>query len=64
MTKRRTVTSLESVEVHYAERVFLHGALHIFDGGHDCCKKYTWSNTGIALVEREIRQAKEGLLLR
>lgn len=34
---------------------YLHGALHIFDAGSEV-QKYTWCNTGIALVE-QIRQA-------
>ena len=34
---------------------YLHGALHIFDGG-SIIQKYTWSNTGIALVD-QIRDA-------
>ena len=34
---------------------YLHGALHIFDAGSEV-QKYTWSNTGIALVD-QIRDA-------
>ena len=30
---------------------YMHGALHLFDGGHEV-QKYTWSNTGIALVDQ------------
>ena len=44
-----------SVDVHTQNVYYLHGALHIFDGGHQV-QKYTWSNTGIALVD-QIRQA-------
>ena len=44
-----------SVDVHSQKVYYLHGALHIFDGGHEV-QKYTWSNTGIALVD-QIRQA-------
>ena len=36
---------------------YLHGALHIFDAGAEI-QKYTWSNTGIALVD-QIREALE-----
>ena len=36
---------------------YLHGALHIFDAGSEI-QKYTWSNTGIALVD-QIRDALE-----
>jgi hypothetical protein len=34
---------------------YIHGALHIFDAGHEL-QKYTWSNTQIALVD-QIRDA-------
>ncbi|MFN0244262.1 MAG: DUF4917 family protein [Planctomycetota bacterium] len=34
---------------------YLHGALHLFDAGHEL-KKYTWSNTGIALMD-QVRSA-------
>jgi hypothetical protein len=34
---------------------YLHGALHIFDAGHEL-QKFTWSNTGVALID-QIRQA-------
>ena len=30
---------------------YMHGALHLFDGGHEV-QKYTWNNTGIALVDQ------------
>jgi hypothetical protein len=30
---------------------YLHGALHLFDAGHEL-KKYTWSRTGIALIDQ------------
>jgi hypothetical protein len=30
---------------------YLHGALHLFDAGHEL-KKYTWTNTGIALMDQ------------
>jgi hypothetical protein len=43
--------SNRSQNVHY-----LHGALHLFDAGHQL-QKYTWNNTGIALVD----QANEAL---
>jgi Domain of unknown function (DUF4917) len=36
---------------------YLHGALHIFDGGYEI-QKYTWANTGIPLLE-QIRAALE-----
>jgi hypothetical protein len=34
---------------------YLHGALHIFDAGHEI-QKYTWCNTGIPLI-KQIREA-------
>ena len=34
---------------------YMHGALHVFDAG-DEVQKYTWSNTGIALID-QIREA-------
>lgn len=34
---------------------YLHGALHLFDAGHEL-KKYTWKNTGIPLI-KQIRAA-------
>ena len=34
---------------------YLHGALHVFDAGHEL-QKFTWKNTQIALIE-QIRQA-------
>lgn len=37
-------------DIHY-----LHGSLHIFQAGHEI-QKYTWSNTGVRLVE-QIRTA-------
>ena len=36
---------------------YLHGALHIFDAGHEV-QKYTWVNTGVALIE-QVREALE-----
>ena len=46
------VEKTDSQNVHY-----LHGALHVFDGGHEI-KKYTWINTGVRLIE-QIRSAME-----
>jgi hypothetical protein len=44
------------VERADAQSVFyLHGALHVFDAGHEI-KKYTWINTGIPLID-QIRDA-------
>ncbi len=34
---------------------YLHGALHLFDAGHEL-RKYTWTNTGVRLIE-QVRQA-------
>lgn len=34
---------------------YLHGALHVFDGGHQI-QKFTWSNTGIRLID-QVREA-------
>ena len=36
---------------------YMHGALHVFDAGSEV-QKYTWSNTGIALID-QIREALE-----
>ncbi|HWW12332.1 MAG TPA: DUF4917 family protein [Brevundimonas sp.] len=44
-------TKAHGQRVHY-----LHGALHLFDAGHQL-QKYTWVNTGVPLVE----QAREAL---
>lgn len=44
-----------SVDIPTQNVYYLHGALHIFDGRYEV-QKYTWSNTGIALVD-QIRQA-------
>lgn len=44
------VQNTNSQNIHY-----LHGALHIFDAGHEI-QKYTWSNTGVPLVD-QIRDA-------
>lgn len=34
---------------------YLHGALHLFDSGHEI-KKFTWANTGVRLID-QIREA-------
>ena len=40
------------VEKSNAQNVFyLHGALHIFDSGHEM-QKYTWSRTGVRLIDQ------------
>ena len=36
---------------------YMHGALHVFDAGKEV-QKYTWSHTGIALID-QIREALE-----
>ncbi|MEK9501701.1 DUF4917 family protein [Gaopeijia maritima] len=36
---------------------YLHGALHLFDAGHEI-KKFTWANTGVRLIE-QVRDALE-----
>lgn len=36
---------------------YLHGALHVFDVGHEI-QKYTWANTGVALID-QVRDALE-----
>ena len=44
------------VEKTDSQKIFyLHGALHIFDGGTEI-KKYTWVNTGVPLID-QIRKA-------
>jgi hypothetical protein len=44
------------IDGRHAQNVFyLHGALHLFDAGHEL-KKYTWKNTGIPLID-QIRSA-------
>lgn len=40
---------------HRTNVYYLHGALHLFDGGHEL-KKYSWKKTKIALIE-QIRDA-------
>jgi hypothetical protein len=39
---------------------YLHGALHLFDGGHQL-QKYTWINTGKALVDQAGEALKNNL---
>jgi hypothetical protein len=39
---------------------YLHGALHLYDAGREL-KKYTWSNTGIALIDQIRVALREGL---
>ena len=41
--------------VHY-----LHGALHLFDAGHQL-QKYTWKNTGVALIDQANDALKRNL---
>lgn len=49
------------VEKTDSQKIFyLHGALHIFDGGTEI-KKYTWVNTGIPLID-QIREALQNNL--
>lgn len=45
----------EPTNSHNQNMWFLHGALHLFDAGHEI-QKYTWINTGIRLIE-QIRDA-------
>lgn len=40
----------EPDNVHGQNVHYLHGALHLFDSGSEI-QKYTWSNTGIALID-------------
>jgi hypothetical protein len=42
-------------EAHSANVLFLHGALHLFDAGHEITK-YTWSKTDTAIID-QIRAA-------
>lgn len=46
---------------HSASVMFMHGALHLFDAGHEL-RKYTWSRTKIALMD-QIREALDKDLL-
>jgi hypothetical protein len=39
---------------------YLHGALHLFDAGHQL-QKYTWVNTGVALIEQANDALKRNL---
>ena len=39
---------------------YLHGALHLFDAGHQL-QKYTWINTGVALVDQANEALKRNL---
>lgn len=41
----------ESGQSHAQNTWFLHGALHVFDTGPEI-KKYTWSNTGVRLIDQ------------
>jgi hypothetical protein len=45
----------EPTSSHKQNMWFLHGALHLFDAGHEI-QKYTWINTGVRLIE-QIREA-------
>ena len=45
----------EVENTHHQNIFYLHGALHLFDAGHEL-KKYTWSRTGVRLIE-QIRAA-------
>lgn len=45
----------DSSNSHTQNTWFLHGALHLFDAGTEI-RKYTWSNTGIRLID-QIREA-------
>lgn len=45
----------DSTQSHDQNTWFLHGALHLFDAGTEI-QKYTWVNTGIALID-QIRDA-------
>jgi hypothetical protein len=47
----------EPTQSHDQNMWFLHGALHVFDTGTEV-QKYTWINTGIALID-QIRDALE-----
>ncbi len=40
---------------------YLHGALHLFDAGYQL-QKYTWVNTGKALVDQANEALKEELI--
>lgn len=50
-----TYVSWEIENTNKQNVFYLHGALHIFDAGHEI-QKYIWSNTGVALVD-QIRDA-------
>lgn len=39
---------------------YLHGALHLFDAGHEV-QKYTWVNTGVRLIEQVRGALSQGL---
>ncbi|HAT8987001.1 TPA: DUF4917 family protein, partial [Legionella pneumophila subsp. pneumophila] len=43
-----------------AEIYFLHGALHLFDAGHEI-RKFCWSRTGIALKEQILQALGQGM---
>jgi hypothetical protein len=53
--------SWEPENTHYQNMYFLHGALHIFDSQSEI-QKYTWSGTGVRLIEQVRDALDKGLL--
>jgi hypothetical protein len=49
----------ESSKSHEQNTWFLHGALHVFDGGTEI-QKYTWVNTGVRVVDQIRNALKKG----
>ena len=43
-----------------AKIYFLHGALHLFDAGHEI-RKFCWSRTGVALKEQILKALEQGM---
>jgi len=50
----------EVENTHHQKVFYLHGALHLFDAGHEL-KKYTWSRTGVRLIEQIRTALKDNL---
>jgi hypothetical protein len=50
----------EPSQSHEQNTWFLHGALHVFDAGTEI-QKYTWTNTGVRLIEQIRNALSKGL---
>ena len=60
-TLMRPMSSGKARELRHGQNIhYLHGALHLFDAGHQL-QKYTWVNTGNALVDQATEALKNDL---